>query len=170
MIEFAEPPIDAVIVEAFDNMRAYYSDGETIICTSGDGVTPSSKSSVPQAKQCAICPQSIWGSRITPNGKRAKACTEYATLKLITLEESNRALLRVPSTSLRSFREYKKSLSSRGYGLKNVVTHINVRSLENYNLLTFKVDRFLKEIELNSIVRVSKTVRPQFEKTSGYIY
>ena len=170
MIEFAEPPIDAVIVDAFDNMRAYYSDDEIIICTSGDGVKPSDKSSVPQAKQCAVCPQSIWGSRITPNGKRAKACTEYATLKLITLEESNRALLRVPSTSLRSFREYKKSLSSRGYGLKNVVTHINVRPLENYDLLTFKVGRFLKEIELNSIIRVSKTVRPQFEKTSGYIY
>ena len=170
MIEFAEPPIDAVIVDAFDNMRAYYSDDETIICTSGDGITPIENSSAPQAKQCAVCPQSIWGSRITPNGKRAKACTEYATLKLITLEESNRALLRVPSTSLRSFREYKKSLSSRGYGLKNVVTHINVRPLENYNLLTFKVGRFLKEIELNSIIRMSKTVRPQFEKTSGYIY
>ena len=170
MIEFAEPPIDAVIVDAFDNMRAYYSDDETIICTSGDGITPIENSSAPQAKQCAVCPQSIWGSRITPNGKRAKACTEYATLKLITLEESDRALLRVPSTSLRSFREYKKSLSSRGYGLKNVVTHINVRPLENYNLLTFKVGRFLKEIELNSIIRMSKTVRPQFEKTSGYIY
>ena len=170
MFEFAEPPIDAVIVENFDKMRAYYSDDETIICTSGDGITPIKNSSAPQAKQCAVCPQSIWGSRITPNGKRAKACTEYATLKLIALEESNRALLRVPSTSLRSFREYKKSLSSRGYGLKNVVTHINVRPLENYDLLTFKVGRFLKEIELNSIVRVSKTVRPQFEKTSGYIY
>tara|TARA_R100001509_G_scaffold139714_1_gene94230 strand:+ start:727 stop:1239 length:513 start_codon:yes stop_codon:yes gene_type:complete len=170
MIEFAEPPIDAVIVKSFDKMRAYYSDDETIICTSGDGITPIENSSAPQAKQCAVCPQSIWGSRITPNGKRAKACTEYATLKLITLEESNRALLRVPSTSLRSFREYKKSLSSRGYGLKNVVTHINVRPLENYDLLTFKVGRFLKEIELNSIIRMSKTVRPQFEKTSGYIY
>ena len=170
MIEFAEPPLNAIIVNAFDKMRAYYSDDETIICASGDGTTPLDKSSVPQSKQCAVCPQSVWGSRITPNGKRAKACTEYATLKLITLEESNRALLRVPSTSLRSFREYKKSLSSRGYGLKNVVTHINVRPLENYNLLTFKVGRFLKEIELNSIISLSKTVRPQFEKTSGYIY
>ena len=170
MIEFAEPPLNAIIVNAFDKMRAYYSDDETIICASGDGTTPLDKSSVPQSKQCAVCPQSVWGSRITPNGKRAKACTEYATLKLITLEESNRALLRVPSTSLRSFREYKKSLSSRGYGLKNVVTHINVRPLENYNLLTFKVGRFLKEIELNSIISLSRTVRPQFEKTSGYIY
>ena len=170
MFEFAEPPIDAVIVNAFDKMRAYYSDDETVICTSGDGITPIKNSSVPQAKQCAVCPQSSWGSRITPNGKRARACTEYATLKLITLEEPSRCMLRVPSTSLRSFREYKKSLSSRGYGLKNVVTHINVRPLENYDLLTFKVGRFLKEIELNSIVRVSKTVRPQFEKTNGYIY
>ena len=170
MIEFAAPPLNAIIVNAFDKMRAYYSDDETIICASGDGTTPLDKSSVPQSKQCAVCPQSVWGSRITPNGKRAKACTEYATLKLITLEESNRALLRVPSTSLRSFREYKKSLSSRGYGLKNVVTHINVRPLENYNLLTFKVGRFLKEIELNSIISLSRTVRPQFEKTSGYIY
>ena len=107
MFEFAEPPIDAVIVESFDKMRAYYSDDETVICTSGNGITPIENSSVPQAKQCAVCPQSSWGSRITPNGKRARACTEYATLKLITLEEPSRCLLRVPSTSLRSFREYK---------------------------------------------------------------
>ena len=170
MLEIAEPPLDAVVVNSFDKMRSYYKDDETIVCASLNGQTPSEDISAPQAKQCAVCPQSSWGSRITPNGKRAKACTEYATLKLITLEEPSRCLLRVPSTSLRSFREYKKSLSSRGYGLKNVVTHINVRPLENYDLLTFKVGRFLKEIELNSIVRVSKTVRPQFEKTSGYIY
>ena len=51
MIEFAEPPLNAIIVNAFDKMRAYYSDDETIICASGDGVTPSDKSSVPQSKQ-----------------------------------------------------------------------------------------------------------------------
>ena len=28
MFEFAEPPIDAVIVESFDKMRAYYSDDD----------------------------------------------------------------------------------------------------------------------------------------------
>ena len=170
MLEIAEPPIDAVIIDAFDNMRAYYLDDKTIICTSGDGVTPSDKSSVLQAKQCAPCPQNIWGSRITPNGKRAKACTEYATLKLITLEEPNRSLLRVPSTSLKLFREYRKSLSSRGYTLRSVVTHVSVRPTENYDVLNFKVVRFLKDVELNSIISLSKTVRPQFEKTDGYIH
>ena len=104
MLEIAEPPVEAVIVHSMDRMRAYYSDDEKIICASADGITPSEKISAPQAKQCAVCPQSSWGSRITPNGKRARACTEYATLKLLVLDEPNYALLRVPSTSLKSFR------------------------------------------------------------------
>ena len=170
MLEIAEPPIDAVVVNSFDKMRSYYEDDETVVCSSIDGLTPSKNISAPQAKQCAVCPQNSWGSRITPNGKRARACTEYATLRLLTLNEPSYALLRVPSTSLRVFRDYRKSLSSRGYTLKSVVTHVSVRPTENYDLLYFKVVRFLKDVELNSIISLSKTVRPQFEKTDGYIH
>jgi len=170
MLEIAEPPIDAVVVNSFDKMRSYYEDDKTIVCSSIDGLTPSKNISAPQAKQCAVCPQNSWGSRITPNGKRARACTEYATLRLLTLNEPSYALLRVPSTSLRLFRDYRKSLSSRGYTLKSVVTHVSVRPTENYNVLNFKVVRFLKDVELNSIISLSKTVRPQFEKTDGYIH
>ena len=170
MLEIAEPPLDAVVVNSFDKMRSYYKDDETIVCSSLNGQTPSEDISVPQAKQCAVCPQNSWGSRITPNGKRARACTEYATLRLLTLNEPSYALLRVPSTSLKLFREYRKSLSSRGYTLRSVVTHVSVRPTENYDLLNFKVVRFLKDVELNSIISLSKTVRPQFEKTDGYIH
>ena len=170
MLEIAEPPIDAVVVNSFDKMRSYYEDDETIVCSSIDGLTPSKNISAPQAKQCAVCPQNSWGSRITPNGKRARACTEYATLRLLTLNEPSYALLRVPSTSLRVFRDYRKSLSSRGYTLKSVVTHVSVRPTENYDMLNFKVVRFLKYVELNSIISLSKTVRPQFKKTDGYIH
>ena len=170
MLEIAEPPIDAVVVNSFDKMRSYYEDDETVVCSSIDGLTPSKNISAPQAKQCAVCPQNSWGSRITPNGKRARACTEYATLRLLTLDEPSYALLRVPSTSLRVFRDYRKSLSSRGYTLKSVVTHVSVRPTENYDMLNFKVVRFLKDVELNSIISLSKTVRPQFEKTDGYIH
>lgn len=170
MLEIAEPPIDAVVVNSFDKMRSYYEDDETVVCSSIDGLTPSKNISAPQAKQCAVCPQNSWGSRITPNGKRARACTEYATLRLLTLNEPSYALLRVPSTSLRVFRDYRKSLSSRGYTLKSVVTHVSVRPTENYDMLNFKVVRFLKDVELNSIISLSKTVRPQFEKTDGYIH
>ena len=170
MLEIAEPPIDAVVVNSFDKMRSYDEDDETIVCSSIDGLTPSKNISAPQAKQCAVCPQNSWGSRITPNGKRARACTEYATLRLLTLNEPSYALLRVPSTSLRVFRDYRKSLSSRGYTLKSVVTHVSVRPTENYDMLNFKVVRFLKDVELNSIISLSKTVRPQFKKTDGYIH
>ena len=170
MLEIAEPPLDAVVVNSFDKMRSYYGDDQTIICSSIDSKTPSENISAPQSKQCAVCPQNAWGSRITPNGKRAKACTEYATLRLLTLDEPSYALLRVPSTSLKLFREYRKSLSSRGYTLKSVVTHVSVRPTKNYDLLNFKVVRFLKNVELNSIISLSKTVRPQFEKTDGYIH
>ena len=170
MLEIAEPPVEAIILHSMDRMRAYYSDNEKIICASADGITPSEKISAPQAKQCAVCPQSSWGSRITPNGKRARACTEYATLKLLVLDEPNYALLRVPSTSLKSFRAYEKSLSSRGYGLKGVVTFITSQPKENFNLLVFKVVRFLENNELMAIKSLSASPRPQFEKTDGYIH
>ena len=170
MLEIAEPPLDAVVVDYFDKMRSYYGDDQTIICSSIDGKTPSENISAPQSKQCAVCPQNSWGSLITPNGKRARACAEYATLRLLTLDEPSYALLRVPSTSLKLFREYRKSLSSRGYTLKSVVTRVSVRPTENYDLLNFKVVRFLKDVELNSIISLSKTVRPQFEKTDGYVH
>ena len=174
MFDSAELPAEAVVLKVFDNMRTYYSDDEKIICASTDGVTPSEKmfsksNSAPQAKQCAACPQNSWGSRITPNGKRAKACTEYATLQIIALNEPHYALLRVPSTSLRSFRDYEKSLSSRGYGLQGVVTYINLQPKDNFDLLTFKVVRFLRDDELKSI-HLSVKTRPRFEKTDGYVH
>lgn len=171
MLDKAEPPLEAIITTAKDNMRAYYADDEQLVCVSADGVIPSEKSTAPQAKQCAACPKNSWGSRITPNGKRAKACTEYAALRLHVLSEpSDVLMLRVPSTSLRSFRTYKKSLSSRGYGLKSVVTFINVQHLDNYDLLTFRLVRFLNDVQLNSIKHLSARSYPQFEKTDGYIY
>jgi hypothetical protein len=174
MFDSAELPIEAVVIKAFDNMRTYYSGDEKIICASTDGITPSKKmlsksNSAPQAKQCAACPQNSWGSRITPNGKRAKACTEYATLQIIALNEPHHALLRVPSTSLRSFRDYEKSLSSRGYSLQGVVTYINLQPKDNFDLFTFKVVRFLQDDELKSI-HLSVKTRPRFEKTDGYVH
>ena len=170
MLEIAEPPLDAVIINSFDKMKMYYSQDSEVVCASTDGITPSEKISAPQAKQCAVCPQNAWGSRITPNGKRAKACTEYASLKLLTIDEPSYALLRVPSTSLKSFREYEKSLTSRGYSLRSVVTHFNLRPTKNYNLFTFKVVRFLETSELNAIQSLSVTPQPVFEKTDGYIH
>ena len=169
MFDPAELPIEAIIVKAFDNMRTYYSDNEKIICASADGNTPSEKSFAPQSKQCAACPQNSWGSRITPNGKRAKACTEYATLRILVLDDPHYTLLRVPSTSLRSFRDYEKSLSSRGYGLQGVVTYISIQPKDNFDLITFKVVRFLRDDELKSI-NLSAHARPIFEKTDGYVH
>ena len=170
MLDIAEPPLDAVIVNSLDKMRTYYSQDSGVLCASSNGVIPSEKISAPQAKQCAVCPQNSWGSRITPNGKRAKACTEYASLKLLTIDEPCYALLRVPSTSLKSFREYGKSLTTRGYPVGSVVTHVNVRPTENYHLFTFKVVRFLKTSELNAIQSLSAASQPVFEKTDGYIH
>ena len=48
MLEIAEPPIDAVVVNSFDKMRSYYEDDKTIVCSSIDGLTPSKNISAPQ--------------------------------------------------------------------------------------------------------------------------
>lgn len=175
-LEFEDLPFEAVIAWVVRDERAYYSEEGDILCASFDGVEPVIEllsGAPPQAKKCAICPQNSWGSRITPNGKRAKACSSFGTLGLITPGQTATAFtLRVPSTSLKALAAYEKSLNSRGYAYNNVLTKIDAQHKETHSLLTFRHLRVLKSGELDAITKteLENRTKSRFDATEGYIH
>ena len=169
MLTFGELPVDAVIVSSVAKARTYYADHGDKVCLSLDGVSPCAQSKEPQAKKCAVCSHNQWGSRITRNGKRGKACSEYSQLWLLQPDEPSEKLsLRVPSASLRSFRDYEKQVTTRGEALNNVVTRIAATEEATRSLLTFRVIRFLEDGELNTLKNRSEEPVSKFDTTEGY--
>mgnify|MGYP001581165503 CR=1 FL=1 len=173
---FEDLPFEAVVAWATSDERTYYSEAGDILCASFDGVEPVIEilsGLPPQAKKCAVCPHNAWGSRITPNGKRAKACSSFGTLGLITPGQTATAFtLRVPSTSLKALAAYEKSLNSRGYAYNNVLTKIDVQHKETHSLLTFRHLRILKDGELDAITKteLESRTKSRFDATEGYIH
>ena len=167
MLTLEELPVEAVIMSALRNVRNYYNDGKRL-CHSDDGVAPSTISTEPQAKKCAICFNNQWGSEITPNGKRGKSCGEFNQLTLRQLDSPEYAMsLRVSSASLKSFRDYEKQITSRGEALDHVVTKIDVAHDERRSSLVFRVIRFLDGDELDTLTQSSKSTS-MFAVTDGY--
>lgn len=103
--------------------RTYYAgayspdDDAPPTCTSSDGIKPDDGSTKLQARSCAECPFSAWGSGIGPVGEatKGKRCSEQKRLFFVTEDDLTAApvMLRVPATSL-------KSLSALGRQLANV--------------------------------------------------
>lgn len=161
--------MDYIIVSLQDNLRSYYKN-DTILCMSEDGKVPSDTAIEPQANTCAICTQNQWGSHITPNGKRAKACGEFAWLQLLAPDDTTKYQMRVSSTSLRALRDYDKSLKNRGCAVHDVVTKVITETTKTHDLLSFRVVRFLEDGELENLIQLSKVQASAFEIVDGYIH
>ena len=119
-----ETSLDVIIVGASPNLSKQYYEGEfsfdresyTPDCYSLDGVTPSVDSVSLQCDVCALCPQNSWGSRITPQGHKIKACSDIKRLAIIFANQPHEEiyLLQVTPSSLKSLNAYQKTLSMRG--------------------------------------------------------
>jgi len=173
-LSHTELPIEAVVTAAFCDDRAYYSESGELVCMSHDGIAPEedlAPNLVPQSKKCAVCSHNQWGSRITSNGKRAKACSSFGMLWLLTDDKlASLFLLRVPATSLRSFRDYEKVLMSRGYSFDNVLTKVSVEHLDTHSLLSFNHVRILEDGELSALAKRERQQQSVFAVTTGYIH
>ena len=167
MLDFAQLPVETVIVSGVTARTCYTDTGEHL-CHSDDGVAPAANTTTPQAKKCAICVHNAWGSKITPNGKRGKRCREFNQLSLIQPDFLQNLSLVVPATSLRALKDYEKSVTSRGEELSNVVTKIDVMESDNRTLLTFRITRFLQAGELDELKKKSVTERSAFNVTDGF--
>lgn len=154
--------LEAVIVAVNPNKsKVFYDQGyeegsaAKPTCYSNDGLAPAADAEEPQAKKCATCPHNQWGSRITDNGGKGKACGDSMRLAIAPPDQLNDPmLLRVPAASLKTLGQYGAQLAKRGVEPHHVVTRIGFDYNVAHPALTFKAVRFVEEHELAEIEAV----------------
>jgi hypothetical protein len=138
--------------------KVYYSGGytegsdEKPTCYSHNGIVPAADAEEKQAKKCAVCPHNEWGSRISENGAKGKACADSRRLAVVPIGELDRPmLLRIPAASLRDLANYGKELSRVNCPIEGVVTRLRFDNEAAYPKLHFSAEAFVTEEEMAQI-------------------
>jgi hypothetical protein len=118
-------------------------------CYSNDGVAPAVDAQSPQAAKCAICPHNQWGSKITEQGAKGKACGDVRRLAVAPSGDlENAMLLRVPAASLKELAKYAELLGRRKVPYQAAVTKIGFDHDVAFPKLTFQAVRWLDPHEV----------------------
>lgn len=157
--------LDVVLLKANKNLsKLYYAkayaegDDEAPSCSSSNGTTPDTGVTAPQSTSCATCPQNVWGSKITPQGTKTKACADMRRLALVPEKDMEcktwgaPMLLRVPAASLQGLSEYGRTVLG-GSPYSAVVTRISFDLNVAYPKLTFAPVRWLEANEVQQVMR-----------------
>lgn len=167
--------LEAVIVAVNPNKsKVYYDHGyeegsaAKPTCYSNDGISPAADAEDPQAKKCAACPHNQWGSRVTDNGGKGKACGDSMRLAIVPPDQINDPmLLRVPAASLKTLGSYGAQLAKRGVEPHHVVTKIGFDYNVAHPALTFKAIHFVDEGELVEVESVLQEEQKTIEQITG---
>ena len=139
--------LDVVIVGANPGLAKQYYEGEfsadresyTPDCYSLDGITPNKNSALIQSDVCALCSQNSWGSRVTPQGFKVKACSDIKRLAITFADKPKEIyLLQVTPSSLKSLNAYQKTLSMRGIAPEISKTTLSFDTEVTFPKLKFK--------------------------------
>jgi len=183
-----DEPVSTVHVVVLDHNKARsrsfyegaYEEGkaQAPACWSSDGDTPDASVKEPCAESCAKCPNSVKGSKITPNGKETTACSVFKRIAIIPLSDLGEEhvpplLLRLAQTSMwdknneeneakgyYAWDQYLDMLRSRGATHTGVVaTKIRFDSRVAYPKLLFAASRWLADEELEMVKPLFKDER-----------
>lgn len=151
--------LEVVVIRANPNLsKVYYSGGyeegaaAKPTCYSNDGKGPAADAQEPQSSACATCPHNAWGSRVSENGSKGKACSDSRRLAVAPVGELDYPmLLRVPAGTLKELVEYAKMLDRRKVGYQAVVTKVAFDHTVAHQKFTFKAVRFVTPEEAESI-------------------
>lgn len=154
--------LEAIIVAVNPNKsKVFYDSGyeegsvAKPTCYSNDGLSPAADAENPQAKKCAVCPHNQWGSRITDNGGKGKACGDSMRLAISPPDQLNDPMLiRVPAASLKTLGQYGAQLAKRGVEPHHVLTKVGFDYNVAHPALTFKAMRFVEADELAQVEAV----------------
>jgi hypothetical protein len=132
-------------------------------CFSANGIVPDPSSGLKQCETCGPCDQNKWGSRITPAGKKAKACNDCKRVAAVPLGDvRNEAfggpmLLRIPAGSLADYAQYGDGMDARGYKYFTIGTRISFDPTEAYPKLVFEPIRPLNDDEAEAVMELRKS-------------
>lgn len=157
--------IEVVLVAANPNQsRVYYSGGYVEgsegkpTCYSNNGKTPEEDSLEKQAKSCAACVHSQYGSKVSESGVKGWACANSRRLAIAPVGQLNDPmLLRVPGASLKALTQYAKDLDVQGYPFNEVVTKLGFDYSVAHPALTFKAIGVLPGAAAAEAVRQAST-------------
>jgi hypothetical protein len=158
------PSIEVALVKANPNLsKIYYAkayeqgDASAPDCFSTDGVAPDAASTNRQSDTCAACPQNVWGSKISPAGKKTKACSDSRRVAVVPLGDlaneryNGPMLLRVPAASIADLSAYGKGMKAKGFPYQTIATRIGFDVNASYPKLTFKPIRALTDDEIDIV-------------------
>ena len=146
--------IQVVVVGANPTIsKEYYAgkwDPENIEapdCYSNNGVVPDMSVAVPQAALCAQCPQNVWGSKISDQGKEIKACADKKRLAIVSADDVGGTVyeLAVTPAALKNLGEYADKLRRRNIPLEGAITKLSFDDKASYPLLTFDFAGYLSQ-------------------------
>jgi hypothetical protein len=156
--------IEVVLIKSNENpsktfYEAKYAEGDQgpPRCWSANGVRPDANVQQPIAATCAVCPNNVWGSKITENNKKTRACQDVRRVAVMFMHdlealasgEKERAdcpvlLLRIPPATLNPLKDYATAvLKPKGIPPYAVITRIGFDTEVSYPKLTFKAKRFV---------------------------
>lgn len=152
--------LEVVIVKANPGLsKVYYEGGytegstEKPVCHSNDGVRPAPDATTAQAEMCATCPHNAWGSRISENGSKGKACADSRRIAICPSGELSRPmLLRVPAASLKELAQYAEMLKRQDAPYQAVVTKLSFDPSVAHPKLMFRAIRWLTEEEATEVL------------------
>jgi hypothetical protein len=157
--------LELVIVKANPHLsKVYYETGYTEgsdakpTCYSNNGTTPASDATEPQSATCALCPHNAWGSRISENGSKGKACSDSRRVAVAAAGDLGRPmLLRIPAATLKDRAGYAQMLTQRNAPYQAVVTKVGFDPTVAHPKLTFKAVRWLSAEEFAEVSDVMKS-------------
>jgi hypothetical protein len=153
--------IDVVIVGANTGMsksyyaKAYDANAEMTgpDCSSVDGVRPVADAPHPQADTCAGCPMNVWGSKITPQGQKIKACSDSKKLAVVAADSVDGPvyMLTVTASVLKDFNAYLTQLARRGLAVEFVRTRLSFDANASYPKLQFNMNGYLEAGQIDAV-------------------
>lgn len=159
----AASKIDMVLVKVNKGTsKVFYAKGYTEgsddkpDCFSNDGVRPDPSVERKVSPTCASCPKNVWGSKITEQGKKVKACSDSVRVAIARPDQINDPyFIRVPPASIKNLGEFGKMLDKRKVPYQAVVTEISFDKEQATPLLTFKPKAFLTPEQYEEVKQIA---------------
>lgn len=171
--------IHLVLIRSNENLsKTYYKgkytegDNSKPDCWSASGERPDPNVPNPVSSKCQGCPMNAWGSRVSDEGKKQKACSDVRRMAVIMdheleaivegekdIDDADVFLLRVPGGSLNPLKDYveKKLLPKGGLLPYMLVTRVGFDTDASYPRFAFKAERFLDEDEFGTVTELRES-------------
>lgn len=116
-------------------------------CYSALGVRPEPDSPSKQNDLCASCRWNVFGSKITPQGKKVKACSDSKRLAVVPADDTAGTVyqLTVTASVLQDLNKYQAGLAQRGIAVDTVRTRLSFDPNASYPKLQFAFGGFNSE-------------------------